>query len=352
MKIDNLSLIDSSMWMHILKDERYLKLNNNDFIDKYGYPFLSLYNLVELAGGNNLNEFKNRLFKLSKLDGIHTISADNAILPGIPLDIIAFEIEAKYKYNAKNFKEVKAIILDKVKNIPIIFDSYSIPLLKQMLLKEKKRTEAVSFIQASTVNPYEFMSIETVYKRKKEIDDKKYAALIDRFVNIIEKRGKKTNQEKIEELRNEYINGIINVRNRIDKYNNFKDYLISILGTEIDVKKTFNYYMNACLFKKITLMDPIKQIIEENHIKNIQMDDSPIFSFQRYLFLKLRELIKVDKKRKIEGSNTIDVYLASYSLYLNVIADKRMYPILEAARKNDYKDIDFEKIDYNRFLCI
>lgn len=345
------TLYDSSIYSHLLKDARYKLLDSPKIISKYGFPFISIYNLIELAGVDSFINFKKRITKLTNMNNLFTVKTEEQLLPCSNIDIITKEIEAWYLFGARSLKQTRDYIAKKIVPISMLYDDPTLEYLYQYAKEETKRHHFMSYTNGilDLPNPkLKMKDAQNLYFN--QLDKTKLEHLYNSFsMNAID-RVKGINVIEAKNIADEFINGINGINSLSKKFESLLGYIGKYAEEEVDLDKTVKYYMNRCKFNSIKYINKEYFIKSGISMEDISIESSYFFKFQEYLNVEMNKELIHDTKRKIEGSNQCDIYLACYSLYVNVLADKRIYPMLITAQNSQYPEITFGKVNYNEYI--
>jgi hypothetical protein len=347
------TLIDTSILSVLLKDQKYLGLSGKYFADKFGLPFITIYNLQELAGVETVEQFENRITKLSTLGNIVSIMEPNTFLPGQVSDIIMYEIEAKYKYGARTFNEIKEHVVDKCSLVRLDFDHIFSKYLFDETRRLNRNTHLVSMIRPNTYNPFENKPISKILNYYFEFDPLKINLFFDQFKNELLSRGKDIDEKKLEEMVEDYKVSTEDLKSKASKFERVIDFIAYYADEKIDLNKSLRYYLNCCQFAGVKKNLVKMMLLDSIPANEIKMSDSPIFSFQMEMMGNISDQLQKDKMRKIKKSNLYDIYIASYAsyaLYVNVLVDKRIFPVMENLKEKLNYDLQYRKIDYDDFI--
>ncbi len=306
-------------------------------------PFFTLHNLKELMNTNNDQLRKQRLIQISSLD--HFFNFINIQAPASALNIITYEFEyalnsdkrkfdfldlKKYLYNKLEVKSGEQIIgkLDLSTKILNEFSSRQQEGIYFASLPAKIHhgNYDSSKLKLSDLNPYNFTDSEFM-SQKEQIKnnfsnkgDKKKGYLINTIDSTLDSW-----YEQIKEI------------DKSDKIKYFAE-IAGISPEEISLDMSFDTYVN--IVEKNNKLREIASImkIDYKNLLQVDIDLIPTFLLDRLFQNDYQKRILNDKPRHAESSIMEDKFLCYFSVYFEVIVDKRTAEVLN----NIQNDLPFQ----------
>jgi len=341
------TLVDSSVFSHLVKSRTVGVLGSPKFQQMYGKPFITMHNFLELAGVDEFEQFRERVQQISSVENLVSINTDSNGYPGQIVDIVALEIEGIVHYRLRTLSELREYILSKVLPIRRDFSDPELRFIFAYAKQERTRNDLLA-----TANPYMFNQYYDVPLSRLESyildlsDDRRLAPFLDTFYAVITSRG--VSSGRADSIKDFFESAILSQRDRYKVFNSILQMLRATTGEEPDLDRSIHYYTNLMEFRG--RREKIRKMmrLNESEAEAISMDDTFTYRLSITLRDNLQKTLAKDTPRAIELSNVNDLYLASFSYYLHVIVDKRTYELLSQTERDIAAGLYYQKVNYTK----
>ncbi len=335
-------LVDSSQLIHLCGQRKISTLASPGFVAKYGFPFLTIHNVAEMAGTSDRELFRQRVLMVSSLDNVHSLNLPGSDSLGSIPTLLTIELQALAELGHVEYSSIREYIRQFIRRIPLSLSMDVIDAIYDRSANMKPLTSLVSTFNNEMLSPDFDMPVGNLEGRTPSVDATH--AVSEKYRQILRSKG-------IDDQTAEQLVSILGThQDRIEpglRRANPLETIQAMSGMKIDPKVGLETYMNAFLFKEHKAQ--AARILNRNpsDFDSIEQNDSRVFQLQTKLKRLIENTLANDARRKIELGNATDIHLATFALVVDVFADKRTVDFTMEVNKDLGYELSIHKVVYD-----
>jgi hypothetical protein len=334
-----------------VKGRKHQILGSKGFSRAYGLPFVTMYNLIELAGVDSLDQFSERLTALSALDLLMTINTSKGGYPGQMADVLSYEAEGIIKGGIKTMEELRGHVLSKVQPLKHSFSVEEISHIYQYAKDNRIKSDLLSSVNNYIFNPFFDLPLKEIQPHTLDMSKSdKVKPFLANFESVLASRG--IEETKAGTITDFFGKAIDEERDRGKSFDSLIEMIEARVDEPINLDRTLHYYTNLTEFRGILRVVAKETGIDFQSLKSLPIRDTHIYRLDVTLKDTLQMNLANDRNRGFELSNINDVHLASYACYVKVLVDRRTDNLLSQVGKSFPDPLKFEKVDYPKLLSL
>jgi len=331
------SVFDTAQLINLLRDNRMLILNSQEFIDKSGSPILFYEHLLELSKIGNFEKFSKDICVLESVDTFKSIRTyDGAPYPAFML--LEREIYLYSKFGKINIEILRNDIFGNIIDYKLDVTRNNDMFLYNKLHSEVMKDALSSVLPSAIRNPNFRKKLSTLEKNNVILYPATNSFLCDSITNFMQNRLK--NKSEIDNFLPLFKSF------QDDKKRDAKsalDLAKENFGQNIDLNQTYEDLFYNQLFEGFKDLAIRHYEIKTDALKEVRYDNLILNKIFFYCLKYYANEYNRDKCRKIESSDIHDIYFLCCSVIFKVFVDKRTFPLGKQISKELGIKLNIEK---------
>ena len=338
-------LLDTSQLIRLCDGGKIRILSSPDFAKDFGLPFVTMHNLIEMAGTSNFSLFMKRLSMLSEVEGLHTLNFDNKQLPGSVADLTTYEIQGLLNTGTGDYSQVVEHIRLHIKPLRLTLSNAEAEVIYRSATREKKKGAFLSTLNIPLLNPMYDIKVSELKGLVLNYRDKtKASAFVENYRKMMLAKG--VDQDTASEMAAFFVEQLKSVQAATPDGSSIIEWIEGLVGEAVDETKSVDYYMRLNLFRK-QLRNASKLMgIDYGRVRHLRVEDSHVQNLSYNLKRQVEIVLMSDKRRKVETSNMTDNYFALYSIFIEVYLDKRAIDIVQRVNRKLQYELTLRPVTY------